>query len=231
MMFLINAIYASASIAFMLLLLLLIHYLSPTSSWGYISQALIFHQVLRKHAHTHKDMDNSALSLLEQLKSRLLCFTRGCTCASNQAVRFIDTQTQQPLLKPSSLQCTHTHTQAINHSYIRSSRCPHPRAGACAHVEGVLRFCAKAWAEVTSRDGESGCLCQSLAGATTSVQPLNLLGFSSMPSLFCFAGISPWTPPPLRCHCQKEGKGYCTFLCLKLQNNNKDYQVNSRRRR
>lgn len=55
MMFLINAIYASASIAFMLLLLLLIHYLSPTSSWGYISQALIFHQVLRKHtrAHTH----------------------------------------------------------------------------------------------------------------------------------------------------------------------------------
>ncbi|XP_035241543.1 solute carrier family 12 member 9 isoform X1 [Anguilla anguilla] len=46
MMFLINAIYASASIAFMLLLLLLIHYLSPTSSWGYISQALIFHQVL-----------------------------------------------------------------------------------------------------------------------------------------------------------------------------------------
>uniref|UniRef100_A0A673YA29 Solute carrier family 12 member 9 n=1 Tax=Salmo trutta TaxID=8032 RepID=A0A673YA29_SALTR len=45
MMCLINAIYASASIAFMLLLLLLIHYLSPTSSWGYISQALIFHQV------------------------------------------------------------------------------------------------------------------------------------------------------------------------------------------
>ncbi|KAJ8274215.1 hypothetical protein COCON_G00088400 [Conger conger] len=45
MMFVINAIYASASIAFMLLLLLMIHYLSPTSSWGYISQALIFHQV------------------------------------------------------------------------------------------------------------------------------------------------------------------------------------------
>ncbi|XP_028976391.1 solute carrier family 12 member 9 isoform X2 [Esox lucius] len=45
MMFLINSIYASAAIAFMLLLLLLIHYLSPTSSWGYISQALIFHQV------------------------------------------------------------------------------------------------------------------------------------------------------------------------------------------
>uniref|UniRef100_A0A8C4RT78 Solute carrier family 12 member 9 n=1 Tax=Erpetoichthys calabaricus TaxID=27687 RepID=A0A8C4RT78_ERPCA len=45
MMFLINPIYASASIAFMLLLLLVIHYMSPTSSWGYISQALIFHQV------------------------------------------------------------------------------------------------------------------------------------------------------------------------------------------
>uniref|UniRef100_W5MR14 Solute carrier family 12 member 9 n=1 Tax=Lepisosteus oculatus TaxID=7918 RepID=W5MR14_LEPOC len=45
MMFLINPIYASASIAFMLLLLLVIHYLSPNSSWGYISQALIFHQV------------------------------------------------------------------------------------------------------------------------------------------------------------------------------------------
>uniref|UniRef100_A0A671S5X3 Solute carrier family 12 member 9 n=1 Tax=Sinocyclocheilus anshuiensis TaxID=1608454 RepID=A0A671S5X3_9TELE len=45
MMFLINAIYASASIAFMLLLLLLIHYLSPVSSWGCISQALIFHQL------------------------------------------------------------------------------------------------------------------------------------------------------------------------------------------
>ncbi|XP_035526759.1 solute carrier family 12 member 9-like [Morone saxatilis] len=45
MMFLVNAIYASASIAFMLLLLMLIHYLGPISNWGYISQALIFHQV------------------------------------------------------------------------------------------------------------------------------------------------------------------------------------------
>nr|XP_014344702.1 PREDICTED: solute carrier family 12 member 9-like [Latimeria chalumnae] len=45
MMFLISPIYASASIAFMLLLLVVIHYTSPTSSWGYISQALIFHQV------------------------------------------------------------------------------------------------------------------------------------------------------------------------------------------
>ncbi|XP_073346660.1 solute carrier family 12 member 9-like isoform X2 [Pagrus major] len=45
MMFLINAIYAFASIAFMLLLVMLIHYLGPISNWGYISQALIFHQV------------------------------------------------------------------------------------------------------------------------------------------------------------------------------------------
>ncbi|KAF7664874.1 hypothetical protein LDENG_00163140 [Lucifuga dentata] len=44
-MFLISAIYAFASIAFMLLLLMLIHYLCPISNWGYISQALIFHQV------------------------------------------------------------------------------------------------------------------------------------------------------------------------------------------
>ncbi|XP_061654135.1 solute carrier family 12 member 9-like isoform X2 [Phyllopteryx taeniolatus] len=45
MIFLINAIYAFASIAFMLLLLMLIHYLGPISNWGYVSQALIFHQV------------------------------------------------------------------------------------------------------------------------------------------------------------------------------------------
>ncbi|XP_026006494.1 solute carrier family 12 member 9-like [Astatotilapia calliptera] len=45
MIFLINAIYAFASIAFMLVLLMLIHYLGPISNWGYISQALIFHQV------------------------------------------------------------------------------------------------------------------------------------------------------------------------------------------
>ncbi|CAG5896703.1 unnamed protein product [Menidia menidia] len=45
MMFLISAIHAFASIAFMLLLLMLIHYLGPISNWGYISQALIFHQV------------------------------------------------------------------------------------------------------------------------------------------------------------------------------------------
>lgn len=45
MMFLISPIYASCSIAFMLILLLVLHYVSPSSSWGYISQALIFHQV------------------------------------------------------------------------------------------------------------------------------------------------------------------------------------------
>ncbi|XP_038145277.1 solute carrier family 12 member 9-like [Cyprinodon tularosa] len=45
MMFLISSINAFASIAFMLLLWLLIHYLGPISNWGYISQALIFHQV------------------------------------------------------------------------------------------------------------------------------------------------------------------------------------------
>uniref|UniRef100_A0AAY5EPT4 Solute carrier family 12 member 9 n=1 Tax=Electrophorus electricus TaxID=8005 RepID=A0AAY5EPT4_ELEEL len=45
MMFVIDAVYSSASIAVLLLLLLFLHYRSPTSSWGYISQALIFHQV------------------------------------------------------------------------------------------------------------------------------------------------------------------------------------------
>ncbi|KAM4772222.1 solute carrier family 12 member 9-like [Rhinophrynus dorsalis] len=45
MIFLIQPIYASASVAFMLVLLLCLHYLSPSSSWGFISQALIFHQV------------------------------------------------------------------------------------------------------------------------------------------------------------------------------------------
>ncbi|XP_066476994.1 solute carrier family 12 member 9 [Tiliqua scincoides] len=45
MMFLISPIYASASMVFMVVLLVTLHYLSPSSSWGYISQALIFHQV------------------------------------------------------------------------------------------------------------------------------------------------------------------------------------------
>uniref|UniRef100_A0A4W3IPB6 Solute carrier family 12 member 9 n=1 Tax=Callorhinchus milii TaxID=7868 RepID=A0A4W3IPB6_CALMI len=45
MMFLINPAYASCGIVLMLLLLVVINYRSPTSSWGYISQALIFHQV------------------------------------------------------------------------------------------------------------------------------------------------------------------------------------------
>uniref|UniRef100_A0A8C9W0J8 Solute carrier family 12 member 9 n=1 Tax=Scleropages formosus TaxID=113540 RepID=A0A8C9W0J8_SCLFO len=45
MMFVINTVYSSASIALLLLLLLFLHYRAPTSTWGYISQALIFHQV------------------------------------------------------------------------------------------------------------------------------------------------------------------------------------------
>ncbi|KAK7925554.1 hypothetical protein WMY93_007864 [Mugilogobius chulae] len=45
MMFVINPVYSSGSIVLLLVLLLFLHYRSPTSSWGYISQALIFHQV------------------------------------------------------------------------------------------------------------------------------------------------------------------------------------------
>ncbi|XP_068810463.1 solute carrier family 12 member 9 [Struthio camelus] len=45
MMFLISPVSATASLGFLLLLLLALHYLSPSSTWGYISQALIFHQV------------------------------------------------------------------------------------------------------------------------------------------------------------------------------------------
>ncbi|CAI9614285.1 unnamed protein product [Staurois parvus] len=45
MMFLINPAYASGSIVLLLLLLGTIHFRSGSSSWGYISQALIFHQV------------------------------------------------------------------------------------------------------------------------------------------------------------------------------------------
>lgn len=56
MMFLINAIYAFASIAFMLLLVMLIHYLGPISNWGFISQALIFHQV-------HNEKEANVLTL------------------------------------------------------------------------------------------------------------------------------------------------------------------------
>lgn len=44
-MFLISPVSASASLGFLLILLLALHYLSPSSTWGYISQALIFHQV------------------------------------------------------------------------------------------------------------------------------------------------------------------------------------------
>uniref|UniRef100_A0A8C4IWV1 Solute carrier family 12 member 9 n=1 Tax=Dicentrarchus labrax TaxID=13489 RepID=A0A8C4IWV1_DICLA len=45
MMFVINPVYSSGSIVLLLVLLLFLHFRSPTSSWGYISQALIFHQV------------------------------------------------------------------------------------------------------------------------------------------------------------------------------------------
>ncbi|TNN72475.1 Solute carrier family 12 member 9 [Liparis tanakae] len=45
MMFVINPVYSSGSIVLLLVLLLFLHYRSPTSSWGYVSQALIFHQV------------------------------------------------------------------------------------------------------------------------------------------------------------------------------------------
>lgn len=52
-------------------------------------------------------------------------------------------------------------------------------------LEGAV---AKAWAAVTGRDSESGCLCQSLAAARTSLQPLNLLGFF-FSALFGFFSI------------------------------------------
>uniref|UniRef100_F6PW19 Uncharacterized protein n=3 Tax=Ciona intestinalis TaxID=7719 RepID=F6PW19_CIOIN len=45
MMFLIQALYTSVSVVVLIILLIIIHYRVPTSSWGYISQALIFHQV------------------------------------------------------------------------------------------------------------------------------------------------------------------------------------------
>eukprot|EP00058_Branchiostoma_floridae_P006141 XP_002591629.1 hypothetical protein BRAFLDRAFT_114607 [Branchiostoma floridae] len=45
MMFLIDPMYAAIAIACVAVLVLVIHYLSPDSSWGSITQALIFHQV------------------------------------------------------------------------------------------------------------------------------------------------------------------------------------------
>jgi len=45
MMFLIQPMYTSFSFLMLLILIAAIHYRSPNSAWGYISQALIFHQV------------------------------------------------------------------------------------------------------------------------------------------------------------------------------------------
>ncbi|KAI8502611.1 hypothetical protein Bbelb_193130, partial [Branchiostoma belcheri] len=45
MMFLIDPMYAAIAIACVAVLVLVIHYMSPDSSWGSITQALIFHQV------------------------------------------------------------------------------------------------------------------------------------------------------------------------------------------
>ena len=46
MMFLTNAIFASASIVVFLALFIYIYLRIPESDWGYITQALIFHQVI-----------------------------------------------------------------------------------------------------------------------------------------------------------------------------------------
>lgn len=67
MMFVINPVYSSASIVLLLLLLLILHYRSPTSSWGYISQALIFHQVLYPHTHTKHMWMQWTLNLWDSL--------------------------------------------------------------------------------------------------------------------------------------------------------------------
>lgn len=73
MMFLINAIYAFSSIAFMLLLVMLIHYLGPISNWGYISQALIFHQVLSHKEATFLTLMNHMMPSFEPNFYSLRC--------------------------------------------------------------------------------------------------------------------------------------------------------------
>ena len=46
MAFVVNPVYASTSFAISVMLFIFIMFRTPGSSWGYISQALIFHQVL-----------------------------------------------------------------------------------------------------------------------------------------------------------------------------------------
>lgn len=78
MMFLINAIYAFASIAFMLLLLMLIQYLGPISNWGYISQALIFHQV---RSHKEAFFVSWSSNVMHEFRDRHNCFHPFCACS------------------------------------------------------------------------------------------------------------------------------------------------------
>src|SRR4029434_8445413 len=70
MMFVIEPLFSSASIALLLLLLLFIHYRSATSSWGYISQALLFdHTNTHTHTHTHKHTERErAITRLQLIK-------------------------------------------------------------------------------------------------------------------------------------------------------------------
>lgn len=109
MMFLINAIYTSASIAFMLLLLLLIHYLSPTSSWGYISQALIFHQV-HTNTRAHTNIPRRGLSPGERLPSGQAPDIHLSICALqksyyNHFTYYTDTRTHTPIHLNMSSHC------------------------------------------------------------------------------------------------------------------------------
>lgn len=70
MMFVINPVYSSGSIVLLLVLLLFLHYRSPTSSWGYISQALIFHQVpglVQRQTHTKPNTSYSLFVLFSCL--------------------------------------------------------------------------------------------------------------------------------------------------------------------